>query len=133
MEAVNNSKNIVEIHKEDAINVVCRDVKDNLTGGSVVVLFDLDGEREAFDIQELPEDFHISPKSITEDSPQLPESEEWKNAFINEEFGSFAREIFEDVEEHQFTTEAIAYDEEYYERPIDKNVNRKEVIVEMVD
>lgn len=133
MKAVNDSKSIVEIHKEDAINAVYRDIKGELTGSSVKVQFNLDGDWVEFDIQRFSEQFHIAPKTIAEDSPQLPELQEWYGAFEDGDIRSFGQSIDEDIGQHEFTTTAVSYDEQYYEEPRDENVNKREVIVKIVD
>lgn len=74
--------------------------------------------------------FHTTPICILEDSPELPDPDEWRNAFNNND-KEFGERLYNEVDTHTFVTDAVKYDKEYDEQPREENVHRKKVVIKI--
>lgn len=124
----------------DTVEIPAKTVIDGLVDGAVDyardsfrhIRFNLDGERLNHSPNTLPEQFHISVKSLAFDS-QLPEFEKWCDACTKEgDLEQFARDAYNELEEHEFTTSAVSYEKEYRNNSTRDNRNVKQVKIKII-
>jgi hypothetical protein len=130
--AEQNSNEIVEIPANKVIDSLVNSAVYYARDSYQPTRFNLEGELVSHTPQTLPKEFHISAKSIATDS-ELPVFEAWCDACIEKgNLGQFARDVYDELEEHEFTTRAVAYDEDYRENTTPENIYEKEVNVQIV-